>query len=41
MRSLAKDYAATTPAELQALAAKYLRPDKDWTMVVLPEKAAK
>lgn len=41
MRSLARDYAATTPAELQALAAKYLRPEKDWTMVVVPEKAAK
>jgi zinc protease len=41
MRSLARDYAATTPAELQALAAKYLRQDKDWTMVVLPEKTAK
>jgi zinc protease len=41
MRSLANDYAATTPEELQALAAKYLRPEKDWTMVVVPEKTAK
>jgi len=37
--TLAADISRTTPAELQALAAKYLRPEKDWTMVVLPEKA--
>lgn len=36
--TLAADIGRTTPAELQALAAKYLRPDKDWTMVVVPEK---
>ncbi|MHA6717983.1 M16 family metallopeptidase [Sphingomonas sp. RS6] len=40
MRTLPEDYARTSPAELQALAAKYLRPDKDWTMVVLPEGGA-
>ena len=34
---LARDYAATTPAEIQALAAKYLAPDRDWRLVVLPE----
>lgn len=39
--TLAQDYARVTPAELQALAAKYLRPDKDWTLAVVPEKAAK
>ena len=38
-RSIARDLAATTPASLQALAAKYLRPDKDWTMEVLPKPA--
>jgi zinc protease len=36
--TLARDIVLTTPQELQALAAKYLRPDKDWTMVVLPAK---
>ena len=36
--TLPADIARTTPAELQALAAKYLRPEKDWTMVVVPEK---
>ncbi|UIJ45883.1 insulinase family protein [Sphingomonas cannabina] len=35
--TLASDLAGTTPQEIQALAAKYLRPDKDWTLVVLPE----
>lgn len=37
--TLATDIGRTTPAELQALAAKYLRPEKDWTMMVVPEKA--
>ncbi|WP_294322070.1 M16 family metallopeptidase [uncultured Sphingomonas sp.] len=32
------DIRGTTPAELQALAAKYLVPAKDWSMQVLPEK---
>lgn len=36
--TLGPDYGRTSPAELQALAAKYLDPAKDWTMVVLPEK---
>ncbi|MBO9624210.1 MAG: insulinase family protein [Sphingomonas sp.] len=36
--TLASDIGRTTPAELQALAAKYLQPQKDWTMVVVPEK---
>ncbi|QDX26562.1 insulinase family protein [Sphingomonas suaedae] len=35
--SIGTDYVQTTPQELQALAVKYLGPDKDWTMVVLPE----
>jgi zinc protease len=41
VETLAADYGRVTPAELQALAGKYLRPDKDWTMVVVPEKAKK
>ncbi|MES2443287.1 MAG: insulinase family protein [Pseudomonadota bacterium] len=36
--TLAQDLTYTTPAELQALAAKYLVPTKDWSMVVVPEK---
>ncbi|WP_217429831.1 insulinase family protein, partial [Sphingomonas bacterium] len=36
-RRIAQDFVAITPAELQATAAKYLRPDKDWTMAVLPK----
>ena len=39
-RGIARDLASTTPASLQALAVKYLRPDKDWTMAVLPKAAA-
>ena len=36
--TLARDYGATTPQEIQALAAKYLAPQKDWSLVVLPEE---
>ena len=36
--SLARDYGATTPQDIQALAAKYLAPQKDWSLVVLPEE---
>lgn len=32
------DIRSTTPEELQALAAKYLVPSKDWSMAVVPEK---
>jgi zinc protease len=39
VESIGRDLIYTTPAELQALAAKYLVPSKDWTMVVVPEKA--
>ncbi|MCW3838374.1 M16 family metallopeptidase [Sphingomonas canadensis] len=35
--SLAPDIAFVRPADLQALAAKYLLPEKDWTLAVLPE----
>jgi len=38
--TVVSDVATTTPAEVQALAAKYLRPEKDWTMVVLPTPKA-
>jgi zinc protease len=39
VNTLARDISYTTPAELQALAVKYLKPETDWTMVVLPAKA--
>jgi zinc protease len=38
IQSLGIDYGRTGPEELQALAAKYLLREKDWTMVVLPEE---
>ncbi|MBR0552614.1 M16 family metallopeptidase [Stakelama marina] len=38
--TLPTDIVQTTPAEIQALAAKYLRPDKDWSMIVLPKDEA-
>ncbi|HEU0066886.1 MAG TPA: insulinase family protein [Sphingomonas sp.] len=34
--ALANDIRTITPAQLQAVAAKYLRPDKDWTLKVVP-----
>ncbi len=37
IQTIARDYGGTTPEELQALAAKYLAPQKDWSMVVVPE----
>jgi zinc protease len=37
---IASDLIATTPADLQATAAKWLRPDKDWTMAVVPAAPA-
>jgi zinc protease len=40
VHTLPRDIGGTTPLELQALAAKYLTPDKDWTMVVVPDKTA-
>lgn len=39
-RSILRDYQSVTAAEVQAVAAKYLRSDTDWTMEVLPKKAA-
>jgi zinc protease len=35
--TIGRDYAQTTPEEIQALAAKYLAPQKDWSLIVLPE----
>jgi zinc protease len=40
-RRLGRDFGEVTPAVLQATAAKYLVPDKDWTLAVLPTKKAK
>ena len=40
VRSLLSDYTVTTPAEMQALAARYLGRDKAWRLVVLPENVA-
>ena len=40
-RAVLSDFARMTPAELQALAAKYLKPEADWTMAVVPKAAAK
>ena len=37
-RNLAADFVSITPEQLQAVAAKYLRPDKDWTLEVVPGK---
>jgi zinc protease len=39
--SIMNDYTVSTPAEMQALAAKYLRPDKAYRVEVLPEKSAR
>src|SRR3546814_9002949 len=39
-RAIVGDLKAVTPATLQATAAKYLRPDKDWTMEVVHVKVA-
>ena len=39
-RGVLSDFARMTPAELQALAAKYLKPENDWTMAVVPKATA-
>ncbi|HUD94038.1 M16 family metallopeptidase [Sphingobium sp.] len=39
MQTMSKDMLTVTPADLQALAAKYLVPGKSWSTVVLPEGA--
>ena len=38
VETLAADYSRVTPMDVQGLAMKYLRPDKDWTLKVVPEK---
>jgi len=38
--NMAQDFVSITPTQLQQVAAKYLRADRDWTMAVLPTKAA-
>lgn len=40
MGSMANDLLSVTPAQLQALAAKYLVPARSWSAVVLPDGAA-
>jgi zinc protease len=40
MQTMAKDMLNVTPAQLQALAAKYLASGKSWSAVVLPEGVA-
>ncbi len=37
LSTLSTDLAAITPETLQQTAAKYLRPDSDWTLAVVPE----
>ena len=37
MQTMARDMLTVTPAQIQALAAKYLKPGKSWSAVVLPE----
>ena len=37
MKSMASDMLDVTPADIQSLATKYLRADKSWSAVVLPE----
>ena len=39
-QALGSDFASITPAQLQQVAAKYLRPDRDWTMEVVPKSVA-
>lgn len=38
VRSILHDYTVTTPAEMQALAARYLQPGKSWRLAVLPQQ---
>jgi len=37
IRTLGTDLMSTTPADIQTLAARYLKPENDWTMAVLPK----
>jgi zinc protease len=38
VRSILRDYTVTTPEQMQALAARYLHPDKSWRLAVLPQE---
>lgn len=38
IQTMVDDLASITPQTLQATAAKYLQPDKDWTLAVVPRK---
>lgn len=40
VRSLVSDLVGTTPGDVQALAARYLRPETDWTLAVVPKAKA-
>ena len=40
LRTLFSDFGSITPDQLQQVAAKYLRPDRDWTMEVVPKSVA-
>ena len=40
VRQLSRDLSTITPIDLQGVAAKYLRPDADWTMAVVPKAYA-
>ena len=40
VRTLLRDYTETTPAQMQALARKYLDPDKGWKLAVVPQGAS-
>lgn len=39
-RSVLRDYVTITPQSLQETAARYLKPERDWTLVVLPKAVA-
>jgi zinc protease len=41
VRTVLTDYTETTPAAMQALAAKYLGKDASWRLEVVPEQSAK
>jgi zinc protease len=38
IRTILQDYTVTTPAEMQALASRYLEPGKSWRLAVLPQQ---
>lgn len=38
IRTILSDYTVTTPAQMQALAARYLQPGKSWRLAVLPQE---